>query len=276
VSVTTDHLEDDELVLDYYGELEAQARERVRAHLASCAGCQRADQELRATLRLVDVAPAVEPPPGFEKAMWARLAPQLDTARPRTSVVMARWPPAVAAWSRLAWAGGVAATIAIAFAAGRNWPAPGGAVSPGAARATAAMRERVLDSEVEAHLERSQRVLAELVNIDAPPAVQMASDRARAADLVAAGRVFRRSADDLGDVATSELLGDLERVLLDVANGSLDPSRAEMDDLRARIDDQDLVFRLRVVAMELRRRQGWPGRGGDAAEAGPSPRAASY
>jgi hypothetical protein len=72
---------------------------------------------------------------------------------------------------------------------------------------------------------------------------------------VAAGRVYRRSADALGEAATSELLEDLERVLLDVANSSPESAPAELRDVRALIDQQDLVFRLRVVSAELRRRQ---------------------
>jgi hypothetical protein len=113
----------------------------------------------------------------------------------------------------------------------------------------------VLDAEVEDHFERSQRVLSDLVNAEGPGSVVLASDRARAADLVAAGRVYRRSADALGEAATSELLEDLERVLLDVANSSPESAPAELRDVRALIDQQDLVFRLRVVSAELRRRQ---------------------
>jgi hypothetical protein len=40
-----------------------------------------------------------------------------------------------------------------------------------------------------------------------------------------------------------------------VANGSADPTPREIESWRQRIDQQDLVFRLRVVGAELRRRQ---------------------
>jgi len=128
-------------------------------------------------------------------------------------------------------------------------------VQTGAGALAIAGRERVLDAEVEQHFERSQRVLSDLVNTEGPGTVMLASDRARAADLVAAGRVYRRSADALGEAATSELLEDLERVLLDVANSTPDSASDDLRDVRARIDEQDLVFRLRVVGAELQRRQ---------------------
>jgi hypothetical protein len=270
------HAGDDDLVLDYYGELEAGERERVRDHLAWCADCQRAEQELRSALRLVDVAPAVEAPEGFEHEMWRRIEPHVSPidrrlATPSTPPGRPSWLSwfeisnwiTVPRWTQVAWAGGVAGAVLVAFLAGRAGrpqPAPGDRAGMAESAGTAATRERVLDAEVEDHLERSQRVLTELVNTDMTSPVVLAGDRARAADLVAAGRVYRRSADDLGDMATSELLEDLERVLLDVANGSTEPTPREVRDLRERIGDQDLVFRLRVVAAELRRRQG-PGPG---------------
>lgn len=256
----TGHLADEDFVLDYYGELDAADRQRVRAHLAWCADCQYADRDVRETLRLVDVTKVPDPPESFEREMWARIEPHLrvEAERPswaawlRSSLTADARP-----WPRLAWAGGVAAAVVLAFFVGRagrpETPAPSG---PATRTASAlAARERVLDAEVEEHLERSQRVLSEVVNYDTGSPVALASDRERAADLVAAGRVYRRTADALGETATSELLEDLERVLLDVANGSPDPTPHEIESWRERIDQQDLVFRLRVVGAELRRRQ---------------------
>jgi len=235
-------------VLDYYGELDAADRDRVRAHLAWCADCQHADRDVRATLRLVDVAPVPEPPESFEREMWARIEPHLQV-----EVVERSW---TTPWTRLAWGFGVAAAIVLAFFVGRA----GRLESPesAAVRSAAfhAARERVLDAEVGDHFERSQRVLTDLVNIDPATPVVLASDQQRAADLVAAGRVYRRTADALGDTTTSELLEELERVLIDVANGSAEPTPREIESWRERIDQQDLVFRLRVVSAELRRRQG--------------------
>jgi hypothetical protein len=248
------HLADEDFVLDYYGELDAADRERVRAHLSWCADCQSADRDVRATLRLVDVTQVPDPPASFERDMWARIEPQLHTPSStwwvRLRAALAGEPSFLPS---LAWGGGAVAAIVLAFFVGRAArPEP----SPAPHQvANHAARERVLDAEVEAHLERSQRVLAEVVNLDTDSSVALASDRERAADLVAAGRVYRRTADALGETATSELLEDLERVLLDVANGSAEPSPREIESWRQRIDQQDLVFRLRVVGAELRHRQ---------------------
>jgi hypothetical protein len=247
------HLADEDFVLDYYGELDATDRERVRAHLSWCADCQSADRDVRATLRLVDVTQVPDPPASFERDMWARIEPQLRApSSPWWTRVRAALTGEPSILPSLAWGSGALVAIVLAFFVGRAArPEP-----PAANRvASHAARERVLDAEVEAHLERSQRVLADVVNLDTDSTVALASDRERAADLVAAGRVYRRTADALGETATSELLEDLERVLLDVANGSPEPSPREIESWRQRIDQQDLVFRLRVVGAELRHRQ---------------------
>lgn len=246
-------------MLDYYGELDAVDRDRVRAHLASCADCQYADRDLRATLRLVDVAPVPELPESFECEMWARLEPHLQeyAAAPTWAARLHSWRRGAEVSRpslRAAWAVGAAAALVLAFVgrAARNDVPDTAGLRPAAFQAA---RERVLDAEVGDHIERSQRVLTDLVNIDpATPAV-LTSDQQRAADLVRAGRVYRRTAAALGDTATSELLEELERVLLDVANGSAEPTAREIESWRERIDQQDLVFRLRVVGAELRRRQ---------------------
>jgi hypothetical protein len=151
---------------------------------------------------------------------------------------------------RLAVAASIGVLMVAAFAAGRIWGRP--AAEPSARVVDdQSTNERLLRAEVEDHLERSQRVLAELVNADYELGAPIAGDRARAADLVAAGRLYRRSAEQMGDSEIGSLLEDLERVLVEVANGPPDTAPADLARLRQRIDDQDLVFRVRVVAREF-------------------------
>jgi hypothetical protein len=137
-----------------------------------------------------------------------------------------------------------------AFALGRVWDRP--PEEPSAPIAIDwASADRVLRAEVEDHFDRSERVLVELVNADYTIGDGISGGRARAADLVSAGRLYRRSAQNVGDAEVGSLLEDLERVLVDVANGP-DREPDEIARLRERIDEQDLIFRLRVVKAELR------------------------
>jgi len=244
----TGHLTDEELLLDFYEESSAIDRTRVRTHLAQCEECRALDQELRAVLTAVDTTPISEPPNGFEREMWARIEPLL----PVQQSWRARWQWMV---PRLAVAASIGVLLVAAFAAGRVWDRPTTS-SPDVAVVDAATPDRLLRAEVEDHLERSQRMLVELVNADYSGGTPLEGDRARAADLVASGRLYRRSAEQVGDAEIGNLLEDLERVLVEVANEPADAAPQDMARLRQRIDDQDLVFRVRVVAREMKER-GW-------------------
>ena len=261
------HISDEDLLLDYYGEATPEQRAEMRAHVETCAECQALDRELRAVLALVDSEPLPDAPPGFEREMWARLEPvvsgrhlarklrrsgevRLKADTPRTRRTLA-WSFELPRW---ALAASVAALAVGSFALGRIWDTP--TTSPPVSTPDVReLSERMLRSEVEEHLERSQRVLVELVNADDSAPVLLASDRERAADLVAAGRLYRRSAEEMGDADTRDLLEDVERVLVEIANGPEVESSNDLSEVRARITDQDLIFRLRVMTAEMQARE---------------------
>jgi hypothetical protein len=115
--------------------------------------------------------------------------------------------------------------------------------------------ERVLQAEFGNHLDRTQMMLVELVNADTDHADVLAGEQARAADLVAANRLMRQSALQSGDAQIVDILEDLERVLLEIANAPADASSKQVNDLQSRITNEDLLFRLRVIASEMRQRQ---------------------
>jgi hypothetical protein len=256
------HLSDEDLLLDYYGEASHDQRAAMRAHLDGCAECQSLDRELRGVLALVNTEPLPDAPPGFERDMWARLEPHI--AKPgvsgfgRTGSGRTWWTFELPRW---ALAAAAVALAAGSFALGRVWDTPSlpsvvvrphDAASADDARTVS---ERMLRSDVEEHLERSQRVLVELVNADDSAPVVLASDRERAADLVAAGRLYRRSVEEIGDAETRDLLEDVERVLVEIANGPEVETSNDLSGVRARISNQDLIFRLRVTTAEMRARE---------------------
>jgi len=258
------HISDEDLLLDYYGEATPEQHAEMRAHVETCAECQALDHELRAVLALVDSEPVPDAPPGFEREMWARLEP-LVSGFSRTNEVRlkADTTRADTTWSfelpRWALAASVAALAVGSFALGRVWDTPTTPARVSTADARE-LGERMLRSEVEEHLERSQRVFVELVNADDSAPVLLARDRERAADLVAAGRLYRRSAEEMGDADTRDLLEDVERVLVEIANGPEVESSNDLSEVRARITDQDLIFRLRVMTagMQARERRARP------------------
>lgn len=259
------HVTDEDLMLEFYGEASLEQRAAMQGHLDVCEECRALNRELRAVLALVDTEAAPEAPAGFEREMWARLEP-LITARSRPPVVSGFSRTLGSFWTlelpRWALAAGAAALAIGSFTLGRVWgPAPvpttdvASDVSSTLPADTRAVSERLLLSEVEEHLERSQRVLVELANADDSAPVVLASGRTEAADLVAAGRLYRRTVEDMGDAETRDLLEDIERVLVEVANGPDERTSNDLTAVRTRISNQDLIFRLRVMTSALRARE---------------------
>jgi hypothetical protein len=243
----TEHLTDDELVLHYYGEMQS-AEASAEAHLAVCRGCRENYGRLQRVMAFVDGAPSVEAPVGFERTAWARLAPALG-ARRRAWLSWFVFSP-----SRLAFAAGVVLLIGAAFIAGRMMPGrPPAAL---VAQSPEKVRERILLVDLGEHLDRSQRVLVELVSAtDEHGAVDISMERDRAEQLVAANRLYRQTAVSTGDVAMASVLDELERVLVDVAASPSTVSQADLDSVRRRIDSKELLFKMRVVSSEVRARQ---------------------
>ncbi len=247
---STAHLTHDQLVLHYYGETPRDATS-VDGHLRACATCRAELARLHQTLALVDTSAEGDPPAGYEATLWARLQDQLEAPL--------SW------WRRLghdgpvkwAMAGTLATVLLGAFLAGwlaREVVAP----APAPARVdatTATVPRRVLVAAVGDHLERTQMALAELMNTSHATGADFDDDRARASDLVAMNRLFRQSAELSGDTQMDDVLEQLERVLVEIANAPAGLSTADLDALRARIERGGLIFRVRVLSDELRARQ---------------------
>lgn len=245
------HVTEEEMILHYYGE--AQNGSAVDDHLASCAACREEFARLQQTLSMVDTDNVPEPGPGFERRVWARLEPQLEAERNRSWFSWLMPTPA-----RLVWAAGAAAVLVAVFFAGRvSGPAqPPAPVQTEAAATPTDANNNVLVLAVVDHLDQSQMVLVELMNADPDrPVINIGSEQSRARELVAANRLYRASAVLAGDDTTGDVLDELERTLLEIANTPEDASKTELDALRARIASRGLLFRVRVVNSEMRQRE---------------------
>ncbi|HUQ87526.1 MAG TPA: hypothetical protein VM096_08215 [Vicinamibacterales bacterium] len=247
------HLSEDELILHYYGEIERADKARVDSHLESCAECQSAKAKLHRVMTMVDSAAMVEAPLGFERTAWARVQQALDGG-----LVAPERRSREGGWRTFTWfpqwalAGGLAALLVAAFWVGRI----SGPAAPSSNNGIVAQvePERVLQTAVGDHLDRTQMMLVELANAETDGADVLAGEQARAGDLVAANRVILQSAIQSGDAQVVDILEDLERVLLEVANAPANATSNDLTDLQSRITREDLLFRLRVIASEMRQR----------------------
>jgi hypothetical protein len=244
------HVNDEDFVLHYYGELTTADEARVSGHIEQCRDCHAAYRRLQQTLMAVDETALAAPdlPDGFERTVWARLQPSLESGR-------GGWLSGLFG-SRLTWATAAIAIVVAAFYAGRLSPrAPQPSAAGTVASSANQVRERILLVDLSEHLDRSQRVLIELVSAEGAGGADRAGERDRAEQLVVANRLYRQTAATTGDRSVVDLLDQLERVLVEVAAGSSDQSPHEMDEVRRRIESGSLLFKVRVVSSDLQERQ---------------------
>jgi hypothetical protein len=212
------------------------------AHAASCAECAAAADRLRATLAAVEPLEIPERGDDYGAVVWERLRPRLDAER--------RWTRRRVVRRQIATWGALAASLLVAFLAGREFPRP----SPAAAEAIPeAARERILLLAVGDHLERSQVLLVELTNAR-PGAIDGGAARESAESLVTANRLYRASAVSAGDTGVASVLEELERVLVEVAHQPPDASEKELERFRRRIEDRGILFKVRVIGSQVRER----------------------
>jgi hypothetical protein len=256
------HPHEDDLVLHYYGELRGPEAGSLERHLRECDSCRESFGRLEQVLRAVDEAPVPEPSTEFERAVWARLRPGLRAVGPRNSGlgIRARLFPRPSLVPRWAFAGGIAALVVIAFLTGALWrqtrqePQQASVEKPAPTEtggAAADLRERLLLAVVGEHLERTELVLVELLNASGTGLVNISAEQERAQDLVSENRLYRQTAQSVGNLAIVSLLDQLDLILTEVAGGPSAIPAADLDAMRRRIEGQNLLFKVQVVRSAL-------------------------
>ena len=117
-------------------------------------------------------------------------------------------------------------------------------------------RQRILITSVADHLDRSERVLTDIMN--APERSDISAAQGWADDLLRTSRLYRQDAVDAGEQSVATVLDDLERNLLEIVHSPSQISAADLEQIRRRIDAAALLFKVRVMSDELRQREDVP------------------
>jgi hypothetical protein len=233
----SDHLSEEDLVLHHY----AEAGPEAAAHVEACPACAARLEALRRDLMAVP-GDVPERAADYGAEVWARLEPRIE----RTPRVVALRP------RRFLMPAALAASVVLAFLLGRHTQPPRPSPAP---TVSASARERILMGAVSDHLERTRRVLVEMAGTAAGPGpVDIAAEQALAANLVANSRLYRQSAERAGEARLADLLDELERVLVEIANAPADLRPEELRDLRRRIASRDLLFKVRALQSQVQER----------------------
>ena len=224
------HPSQDDLVLHHYGEDDAA---RIDEHLAACETCRGELEAIRRTLAAVPVEAVPERGEDYGAQVWERIRPRL-AARRRSDAARRLWIPMA-----------LAAALLMAFLLGRHTAPP----PPMSAAASQPVRERILLVALGEHLDRSQMVLAELVNAPSEESADVRSERRHAEALVTQNRLYRQAVARSGE---SDVLDDLERVLVEIANGPSELSARQLKEIQERIEAKGILFKVRVVGRQMK------------------------
>lgn len=238
------HLSEDELILHHYGEADPAAAE---AHLAACETCRASRDALFEDLRVLKDDAVPERGEDYGAAVWARVAPQLGRRSRLLSFPARRWLAPVA----------IAASLLVAFLLGRNMQPLEPSPSPAPREVVReVVRERILVVAVGDHLEKSRMVLLELSHAgDEAKKVDISAEQSWAENLLANNRLFRQTAARAGENKVASVLDDLERLLVEVANGPSELSHEEAQAMRKRIEGGGLLFKVKVLGSQMRERE---------------------
>jgi hypothetical protein len=268
------HYGEGDLILYYYGE--GRRRPDIERHLDTCPACAATYRDISSTLAMVVVPAVPERGEQYGLEVWQRIRhrlPEADQGRWSTHPAgagTAAWTELATWWRRLVERTfrvdrlgivAAAATLAIvAFVAGRFWStpskptptitttqAPDGGSLPG-------LRQRILIGSVADHLDRSERVLTDIMNASEPG--DISSEQRWAEELLTTSRLYRQDAIEIGERSVAGVLDDLERSLIEVVHSPSRISAVDLEQMRRRIDAAALLFKVRVMSNELQEREG--------------------
>jgi hypothetical protein len=255
----TSHFTEDDLTLYYYGE--GRARHDIERHLESCAGCAATYREIAGTLAMIAAPEVPERGDQYGLEVWQRIRHKLPEQEPSAWAALA----ALFRPGRLAFAAAAAMLVLAAFVAGRVWPRQTGgapvALAPAApivaSNTAGADSRRILLTSVADHLDRTERVLTDIMNA---PRGDISTEQGWADDLLTTSRLYRQDAVDAGEGSVANVLDEIERSLMEIVNSPSKISAADLEQIRRRIDAAALLFKVRVMSDELRQREQAPDR----------------
>jgi hypothetical protein len=240
-----------DLVEYIQGELAADRTPEIEQHLADCPRCREECTLLRKVLRLMP-APSEPPSDRQDGEYWNAFARRVDARlagqqrRPaRFGVVFdilreylwPRWRPILVS----AAAGAALATVILLWLRTGSERPP---VVPGVRDVS--VMQTAHREELNDYFERSRILLIGIANIPAEEGdkVDLSVERNAARDLVHTARYLEQKPIDS---RSRELIRELERVLIELANLEERADVPDVDVIRAGMQQQNLLFRIRMA-----------------------------
>lgn len=252
--------------LYFYGELADAEREDVKRHVALCADCRGALEELEVIRAALDTRPDVAAPPGGD---WSGFMTRLENAVSQPSVERTDRIGVRSASSRRSFTAALTMAALLALvtfsvlmvlrqrdtSSRVEAPAPQTVASQpaqGAADAAGTDDQKdpglALNELSEQHFERSKLVVLGLATKDPrdSAALDWGYERDLAGSLLSDTRLYRQAAEERGMTNLADVMRDLELVLLQTSMSD-SPDAESLARLQRLIRRRDLITKMDVV-----------------------------
>jgi len=244
-----------------FGELDMKTKEKLDRHLAACPACSELFREMKETLEAMAEDPTPDPGPDFWEHYWDALALRMGREALNSEAVLSPGRPSgrrFRPWTRLALGtAAAAALIIIGIFIGRTLDRAPGDILSRAPTIQPAATPTPLFIRTSHYLRRSKVLLLAVVNFDPATGdlygLNPELQKRTSGELVREAVVLKKELKGT-DPRLEQLVSDLERIFLQIANLKAEGDLAEVEVIRSGLEQNDILFRINLT--ELRRTSG--------------------
>jgi hypothetical protein len=239
-----------------FGELDEKSKTMLENHMAACAGCQRAFQEMRNALEIMRQREKQLPDEEFMNRFWTRLSPRLQDSRRRSHPEMSLnslfHPRFVLPLTAI-----LCLFVGIWIGQNRAVKDTGPlTVGPQPAKNGKGIPVETTTSQV---LERSQRVLLAFSNFNAetddPEILNLTYQKSMARHLVQETGKLKAGLSNGTDRKLALLLQDLELILLQIANLEDSHDLDNIEIIREGVNKRSILFKIQINTLDRDEKQ---------------------
>jgi hypothetical protein len=248
-----------------YGDLDEGRGSRFDAHLQSCPNCTRLYQQMAETLRVMGAREVAESDEAFWSGYSERLMKRLESQQPQRRTLLRRRP----FFESLTWhshpvlrMGSIAALVLVGIFLGKViWTEEH--PSEPAHQVTVSTQRRsdpaivTAEDRAQSYLQKSKVLLLALANFDPDTddtmTLNLQSQKRISESLVQEAEYLKTALADPAETRLRELIGDLEIILLQIANLENEHDLEAVELVQKGVDKRGVLFRIDLSKVSPKR-----------------------
>lgn len=263
------NVDEETLLLYFYGELEKSEKHLVESALKASGSLNQKYQELTQFLDQSIESSIPAPGDSFEQNIMAAIYRESEQQKEIEIDSKNSKESSLSFWSFLPFgsAGGVklalggALSLVLVFSVflfGRWTAGPvdvittvDNSLNESRGQFSETSMQKLLNARLVEHLDAGDRIFTLVSNGNGDLAEQIKERQQLIEELVVFNRIYRRLASQKGDQKLAELLGQMERLLVELENSVMETNgnsaHQAIDSIKNRVEKSDLIFKLKVT-----------------------------